>query len=104
MLVALLGVAGYLLPDLYITAKKRTVQTERVLKLQNVAFNLKEVGKLLLFYERMIYTKDPLSLDPRKPRDDRVCLVNRINQLILNTTEIVPQRLLAEKDCSGRLD
>jgi len=64
LLTALLGVAGYLLPDLYIMAQKRTVDTSRSFKLQNVAFNLKEMGKYLLLYEKVIFLDNPFSLDP----------------------------------------
>lgn len=64
VLVTVLGALGYFLPDLYIRAQKRTVQTERSLKIQNIASNLKELGKFLILYEKVFYINDPLNLDP----------------------------------------
>lgn len=55
-----MGAVSYVLPDIYVMAKKRTMDTNRSMKIRSVAFNLKEVAKYLIFYERVIYLEDPL--------------------------------------------
>lgn len=60
LLITLMGAVSYVLPDIYVMAKRRTTDTNRAMKIQSVAFNLKEIAKYLIFYERIIYLEDPL--------------------------------------------
>lgn len=59
-LVGLLALVSMILPELYVSSKQRTVNSRQLIELRNVARNLKELGKYLILYERVVFLDNPL--------------------------------------------
>lgn len=65
-LIGLLAIVSMILPELYVSSKQRTVDARRLIEMRNVAQNLKELGKYMILYERVVFKDNPLNRDVTK--------------------------------------